>query len=226
VENEELHAQSLQEFIHKWFQEQRGAYEISVFKSGEEILDFSNKDFDLVFMDILLDGMDGVETAHKLRELGFAGQIVFLTSFAEYVFEGYSVHALNYLLKPVDYAKVAKCIEYVVKTLDSGLYTFRHRDCIYRIPYSEIICFSSDNHYTQIITTRGNYRQLEPLRNIYSYLPDQFHYCHRTAIVNIEHVIMLNGRDLLLSNRMTIPVSLSYLQNIRQVLLSCVNSMR
>lgn len=226
VENEELQAQNLQEFLHKWLQEHNILYEIVHFKSGEEIIASKIKNFDLVFMDILMDGIDGVTTAHKLRELGFNGQLVFLTSFAEYVFEGYNVHALNYLLKPVDYSKVAKCIEYVIKSLDAGLYTFQHRECVYRIPFSEIICFSSDNHYTQIITTQGTYRQMEPLRKIYSYLPEQFLYCHRTAIINIEHVLMLNGRELLLSNKMSIPVSLTHLQNIRNVLLSCVSSTR
>ena len=226
VENEELHAQNLQNLLNLWFQKHKVMHEVTNFTSGEAIIASDEKDFDLVFMDILMDGMDGVTTAHKLRELGFDGQLVFLTSCSEYVFEGYSVHALNYLLKPVDYGKVAKCIEYVVKALDDGSYTFRHLGAVRRIPYSEIICFSSDSHYTQIITEEGIFRQQEPLRKIFSYLPDQFHFCHRTIIVNIEHITMLNGRELALSNHMTIPVSLTYLQDIRDALLACVNSMR
>lgn len=226
VENEELHAQNLQAFLHMWFQEHKAVHEVTNFISGEEIIASDEKDFDLVFMDILMDGIDGVTTAHKLRELEFDGQLVFLTSCSEYVFEGYSIHALNYLLKPVEYDKVAKCIEYVEKALDAGSYTFRHLGTVRRIPYSEIICFSSDSHYTQIITEEGTFRQQEPLRKIFSYLPEQFHFCHRTAIVNIDHITMLNGRELVLSNRMTLPVSLTYLQDIRDALLSCVNSMR
>lgn len=75
VENEELQAQNLQEFLHKWLQEHNVLYEIVHFKSGEEIIASKIKNFDLVFMDILMDGIDGVTTAHKLRELGFNGQL-------------------------------------------------------------------------------------------------------------------------------------------------------
>ena len=193
VENEELQAQNLQEFLHKWLQEHNVLYEIVHFKSGEEIIASKIKNFDLVFMDILMDGIDGVTTAHKLRELGFNGQLVFLTSFAEYVFEGYNVHALNYLLKPVDYSKVAKCIEYVIKSLDVYiLFSIKNG---YRIPFSEIICFSSDNHYTRLSPLKVLIDRWNRYAKIYSYLPEQFLYCHRTAIINIEHVLMLNGRE-------------------------------
>lgn len=81
VENEELQAQNLQEFLHKWLQEHNVLYEIVHFKSGEEIIASKIKNFDLVFMDILMDGIDGVTTAHKLRELGFKGQSKILCNF-------------------------------------------------------------------------------------------------------------------------------------------------
>ena len=151
-------------------------------------------------MDILLDGIDGVAAAHQLRGLGFQGQIIFLTASPEYVFDGYDVQALNYLLKPVAYDKIIRSLDYVEKMLNDDNYTFRHRGAVVRIPYSKIICFSSANHYTKIVTTEGNYNQLESIRTIFSHLPDRFHFCHRTVIVNIEHITMLNGRELALSN--------------------------
>lgn len=226
VENEATHAENILAHLNRWSEDQHTILEIAEFKNGEEFLKSNDISSDLIFMDIVLGGIDGVAAAHQLRKLGFQGQIVFLTAFSEYVFDGYNVQALNYLLKPVTYDKIAKCIGYVEKMLNYELYTFRHHGSVIRIPYSQIIYFSSSNHYIHIITTEGAFNQMESMRSIFSHLPDQFLFCHRTAIVNIDHITMLNGRELLLSNHTKLPVSVTYLQDIRTKLLSCAESMR
>lgn len=226
VENEVLHAEHLQTLLQQWSQEHQTILDIAVFSGSEAFLDSQANVFDLVFLDIKMSGLDGVTAAQQLREQKFEGQIVFLTAFSEYVFEGYDVQALNYLLKPVTYDKIAKCLDYVARRLRDDHYTFRNHGSVVQIPYSQIICFFSANHYTQIITTEGTFNQLESIRNIFSRLPDRFHICHRTAIVNIEHIAMLKGRELILSNKTVVPVSHTYLQEIRSDLLSYADSMR
>ena len=226
IENEKFHAANIIALLQRWSKERRTIIEIVEFNSAEEFLKSGDNDSELVFMDILLDGMDGVTAAHNLRGLGFQGQIVFLTSYSEYVFDGYDVQALNYLLKPVTYEKIARCLDYVEKTFNDDRYTFRSRGSIVRTPYSQIIYFSSANHYTKIVTSEGILNQLESIRSIFSHLPDQFHFCHRTVIVNVEHITMLNNRELVLSNGEVLPVSFTYLQDIRSTLLSCAESAR
>ncbi|MPM25616.1 Transcriptional regulatory protein BtsR [bioreactor metagenome] len=149
-----------------------------------------------------------------------------MTAFSEYVFEGYDVQALNYLLKPITYDKLCKVLGYVSEKLGEDRYTLRDKGDIIQIPYSQIIYFSSSNHYTHIITTRGNHRQLEHIKNIQARLPARFIFCHRTVIVNLEHVTMLKGRELMLSNKTAVPVSQTYLQEVRSRLLSYADSMR
>jgi two-component system response regulator LytT len=226
VENEASHVANILAHLNRWSEDHHTILEIAQYNCGEEFLASNGINSDLVFMDIVLGGIDGVATAHRLRELGFNGQIVFLTAFSEYVFNGYDVHALNYLLKPVIYEKIAKCISYVEKTLSYERYTFRHNGSVIRISYSQIIYFSSSNHYTRIITSEGEFSQMESMRSVFSHLPDQFLFCHRTVIVNADHITMLNGRELLLSNRTKLPVSVTYLQDIRTRILGCAESMR
>lgn len=173
-----------------------------------------------------MGGMDGVTAAHQLRERGFDGELVFLTAFSEYVFQGYDVRALNYLLKPPSYMQIEKCLDHIAAKLHEERYTFRYQGSIFQVPYSKILYISSANHYSQIITTEGALKQMEPMRNIHAYLPGQFLFCHRTTIINMDHVLMLKGRDLILSNEETIPVSQKYLQEIRSALLACAERMR
>lgn len=61
---------------------------------------------DVYFLDISLKEENGVDIAKKLRAHNYKGHIIFLTGFQEYVFEGYSVRALDYLLKPIDPVKL------------------------------------------------------------------------------------------------------------------------
>lgn len=226
VENEPLHAENLKQLLRRWSQEHQTIVDIELFSCGEAFLASRLGSFDLVFMDIQLDGVDGITAAHQVREHGFDGQLVFLTAFSEYVFDGYEVQALNYLLKPVSYDKIAQCIDYVARKLYDDHYTFREHDSVIQIAYSSIIYLSSANHYTQIITAEGTFRQMGSIQNVFSHLPSRFLFCHRTVVVNLEHVARLKGRDLVLSNGITVPVSLTYLQGIRSALLSYADSMR
>ena len=226
VENERSHAEHLRSLLQQWSRERQSILDVAVFSSGEAFLRSDTNAFDLVFMDIQLSGLDGISAAHRLREQAFKGQLVFLTAFSEYVFDGYDVQALNYLLKPIAYDKMAKCMDYAARKLSDDHYTFRNRGSIIQIPYSQIIYFSSANHFTQIITTEGSFRQLESIKNIFTHLPDRFHFCHRTVIVNMEHIVLLRGRELVLSNKAVVPVSHTYIQGIRSSLLSYADSMR
>lgn len=227
VENELAHCEYLQNLLQQWSEQTRTLLDVVTYPSGERFLDSRPNSVALAFLDIQMNGgIDGVETAHLLRENGFSGELVFLTAFSEYVFQGYDVKAFNYLLKPPSYAQIAKCLDFVAEKLHEQRYTFRYRGSVLQIPYSKILYFASANHYTHIVTTDEVLKQLEPMRSIHAYLPSQFLFCHRTIIINMDHVLMLKGKDLLLSNNETIPVSQKYLADIREALLSYAESMR
>lgn len=226
VEDETPHAEALQDLLRQWSKEHQVLIDVALFDSGEAISSACEDPFDLVFMDIQMDGMNGISAARQLRQQGFHGQLVFLTSFSEYVFDGYEVQALNYLMKPVSYEKIAKCMDYVEQKLHDDHYTFRDHDSVTRIAYSKIIYFCSANHYTQIITTEGDFRQRESLQIVFSHLPSRFLFCHRTIIVNMEHVSKLKGRELALSNGVIVPISQTYLQDVRSALMSYADMMR
>ena len=76
-------------------------YEIKVYNSGDDLLEGYDKYTDIILLDIQMDGLDGMETARKIREFDDNVEIIFITSFVEYALEGYEVNAYRYLLKPV-----------------------------------------------------------------------------------------------------------------------------
>lgn len=83
---------------------------IAEFATGDALL-ASPEHYDLLFLDIQMPGIDGVEAARQLRARNSPGCIVFVTGVKEYVFDAFDVGALHYLLKPVDPAKFAAVFE-------------------------------------------------------------------------------------------------------------------
>ena len=85
---------------------------IESFSAGSEML-AAQKHFDMIFLDIKMEGINGIETARAVREYDRKAVIIFVTAIKEYVFEAFDVGAFHYLLKPIDEQKFAE----VLKTL-------------------------------------------------------------------------------------------------------------
>lgn len=216
VEDEPFYLEQLKSNIKRWQTENYCQVNINSFSSCQSLISYKRKNLDIIFMDIQLPDGTGVELAKTLRKADFTGQLVFLTAFKEYVFEGYQVHALNYLLKPVQYDDVRECLNTVYSTLNDENYIYRYRDTFIKIPYYHILYLSSSNHKVAISTIdKCTYWQSDSLNNIIKYLPTQFQQCHRTTIVNMHHVMQIRGKELELSNRNVIPISDPYLKTIR-----------
>ena len=112
VDDSESDRQLLQELLIRYFDISGISITIYPFQSGELFLaGLSHHSFDLVFLDIFMDEITGMDAAHKLLEAGCDCTIIFLTSSREYALEGYEVGAFRYLLKPLTYDKAGRSIK-------------------------------------------------------------------------------------------------------------------
>lgn len=88
------------EHIREIIENQKPDCNVSCFASGEELL-AAAKLFDIIFLDIQMDGINGMEAAKKIRERNANTVLIFITGIKEYVFEALDIYAFHYLLKPV-----------------------------------------------------------------------------------------------------------------------------
>ena len=98
------HVHSCGLYLERNLYDRHAEYNIFEFSSGEGVLGwFANHtaELDLLFLDIEMNAIDGMEAARRIREQNQTIQLVFVTGYADYVFDGYSVGALDYLMKPV-----------------------------------------------------------------------------------------------------------------------------
>lgn len=221
LEDEATHAAQLKHFLEKWGSQNKIPLSIRHYLHGEDFWRDNKYDEDeLFFIDIEIGATSGMVLARQLRNDGFCGNIIFLTAFSEYVFEGYHVQALDYLLKPISHEKLEQCMKPILRNMEDSYHVYQTKNEIVRIPYNKILAFTSFQHYVDIITQANDrpapYHQKITLKNLHSRLPGEFVRCHRTVIVNINKVMRLTNKDITLSDNSVYPVSESYLESVRQ----------
>lgn len=222
VEDEVSCCQQLKECLKNWGRKHNIPIAATCYESGDELLRHNLQNTRLIFMDIDLPGLTGMETAQNLRKSNYKGHIIFLTAYSEHVFDGYHVRALDYLLKPITPEVLENCLTPILHEQKSSSYILRTAASIEKIPYSRIIAFATQGHYIDIITEEQTFRQKISLKTLRQQLPENFVQCHRTLIVNINHVTKLDGKNLYLTNQTVYPISKPYMDSVQNAFMNCV----
>ena len=180
------------ELLHIYFAQKPFQYKLAQYNSGINLVcDVEDGCwFDIIFLDIYMNGLLGIDAAHKLRALGFDGAIIFLTASADFAVDSYEVQAGGYLLKPHSYEKLCMVMDRVLSACDINTYQIQRRGVVTRIPYHEILYVESRN--TRCLLHRkggGTYTMYKKLGEIEEELYDpRFLRCHQSYLVNMAYV--------------------------------------
>ena len=182
------------------------------FSSGEGLLRWMEKhtgELDLVFLDIEMGELDGMETARRLREADEGLQLVFVTGYTDYVFDGYSVGALGYLMKPPQPDRLDgvlnRAAEALMRDFDST-FVCRSGETLYRIPKKTILYFTSDRRRVTCVSARRTYTFYGKLDDVERGVGDGFVRVHQRYLVRAGAVDRLEGNQVFVGEE-AIPVS-------------------
>jgi len=221
-ENEEVFAVAQQEICRGIFDKMNIEYEISAFQSAEEFLDVFNigqARFDLLILDIMMDGMDGMELARKIRESDKNATIIFLTSNRDYALQGYDVNALHYLMKPLDATALERLIKvaYNEKFVENFLVIKMGTQHL-RIPADDIICLETTGRRVEITLLDQTVACSGKLSDLLSELPkDRFVRCHQAFALNVKNIRELGKQEATAVNGKKIPVSRTFMSDTKKV---------
>lgn len=165
---------------------------ITCFSNGRELL-YEMQDgkiFDIVFLDIFMDKIMGIDVARRLRADGYKGKIVFMTATSGFAVESYEVKASGYLLKPLRYEKLRPFLSELFSDMSFEIYHLRHRGEILSLNYEDIVYAESSNSKCFIHTSDGEiYTVYKRLCDIEEELDDsRFLRCHQSFLVNMNHI--------------------------------------
>lgn len=185
-------------------------YNIYEFSSGEELLSNYPKDLDILIMDIQMKIINGMDTARKIREFDQNLEIIFMTSFAEFMQEGYEVKAYRYILKPISERKISRnilpCINEIMRKKNNYL-TINVKNYVDRIKIDSIVYIETDRPNILIYTNDNKYTTKLSISKIDKILSEYgFFRCHNSYIVNLKLVESMNGNTLKIGEKY-IPIS-------------------
>ncbi|MCM1126852.1 MAG: LytTR family DNA-binding domain-containing protein [Lachnospiraceae bacterium] len=205
--------------IWRWAKRQCVEVNIREFPSAESFL-FAyeeEKNFDVLFLDIEMGKINGVELAKKIRERDKCIQIVFVTGYMEYISEGYDVEALHYLLKPLEEEKLELVLQRAVERIgiqERALFLQNAGETV-RIPFHEIRWVEVRKNY---VTLHGQeeYSRKCPLHEIQKELDQRFFQTHRSYVANLSYVNKITKSNVILKDGTVLPLARGLYEKMNQ----------
>lgn len=200
----------LASFVERYGNENNEKIKIARFKSGFDFLDGYKAVYDAVFLDIEMPDIDGMAAARKLREFDNDIIIIFVTNIAKYAIQGYSVGALDYLLKPPKYADIKMRMNIISKRkrLNDYSIVIPYQGGERKLTSGEIVYVESRGHDI-IFHTDGDEILWKgtTLKRVESELTEHgFYRCNNCYLVNLRYCteikdnsVMVNGEELQIS---------------------------
>ena len=168
------------------------------YESGDAFLQaFPSKNHQVVFLDICMEGTNGMDTARELRQADTAVRLVFLTSSPEFALESYEVRAFDYLLKPYREEKLFQLADELRRVLfraEPELEVRIARQQVH-LPLRKIQYAMAQNHYVRIVSDDGECRAVSTFSQVEQLLRAQenFIVCNRGVILNMDKVLRLDS---------------------------------
>ena len=202
---------SLKELIRQYGLEKSVEIKITIYYDGLELIEKYDTTIDLIFLDIQMKLLDGLRAAKRLRELDAGVGIIFLTTLTQYGLEGYKYQALDYIIKPLKYARLKSELDrflsrrkkeespFIVVNNDSGKYkilldslryveTF-NRNLLFHSEQENIICYKSMKEVAKELAPHGFVR------------------CHSGCLVNLAYVKGVKKLEISLITGVSLAIS-------------------
>lgn len=183
---------------------------ITEFSSGTAFIGAYEPDYDIVFMDIEMPGMNGIDTARELRKTDPGVILIFVTNMAQYAIAGYEVDALDFILKPVNkYSfaiKVKRAVNRVPKRTEDFIAVKTDGE-LKSIQISSVRFLDIDGHYVVYHLTEGELREYTTLKEASRKLNRSFFvFVNRSCLVNLHYVSSV-GRESVMLGRDRLDIS-------------------
>ena len=197
-------------------------YSATSFSNGCALLE-SDCNFDIVFLDIQMDNLDGIETAKILRQRRNRSLLIFVTVLKEYVFNAFEVEAYDYLLKPLDSEHFKRTMDRAVSTLaqrtDKSIVIQRGSSCDV-VPLAQIVYCEVQGRKVYVHQSDGKIIDYyDNLENFELEMDSRFFRCHRSYLVNLDYVRGCDTGLVTLSQGDKIPISRLRGRDLTQALL-------
>lgn len=201
VDDEKVIREQIRELAEKYDPDSN----VKTYETGEELL-AEGKKYDVVFLDIQMEGLNGIDTARALRKKQEDTVLIFITGVKEYVFEAFDVSAFHYLLKPVKEKKFAEVFERAKKKVKKEkkqrqeTLFIKTRNRSFTINKDNILYIENRGKKVEIHIGNEVIETYAAMKELEKQLSGNFYRCHRGYLVNMAHISEYKNDSISLNN--------------------------
>lgn len=223
VEDDFVYQKQLNAYICDYERASGENFQVTNFVDGIDLVEDYNIAFDIIFLDVKMKHLDGMQTAKKIREYDRNVIIIFITNMAEFAIQGYQVEAMDYVLKPINYFAFSQELQKAVKKVREKSAFFLHimrESSMIRLDAATIYYMESQGHNVVFHTKDGVFVSRDSLKNLEQKLIGRhFSRCNSCYLVNLAHVervdknlVTVAGEELQMSR----PRKKSFMEDLAQ----------
>lgn len=192
VEDEQLYAKQLHEYLRKYEKENGEVIEVTIYSDGDQIVEKYQSQYDIILMGIEMKFMDGMSAAEEIRKIDTEVVIIFITNMTQYAIRGYAVDALDYVLKPVSYFALSQRLNRAIGRMrkrESKMIMVNMKGGIVRLNIANIYYIESQGHTLILHTILGDYETSGTMKEMESKLLGM-NFCrgNKGYLINLQHV--------------------------------------
>lgn len=221
VEDNQSDRAIIKSYVSLYMQEHGLSVEIMEYENAEEFLEAHKKEkFRAVFLDIYMNGKTGIEAAQEIFSLGGQCGIIFISSSTEFFRQSYAVNAIYYLVKPIVEEEFQLAMKFLklVPQYDVDFIQISYNGVERSIFTQDILYIDVQDHTTTVHTIEQPIKLNASFCTLTNSLDKdrRFLKCLRGVIVNMQHIIGVDGNMFIMDNGEKIPINIRYLKQITQ----------
>ena len=201
VDDEQKERELLQEYVQRYLAACGKEAFFLLYQDGAELVKESPRDLDILLLDIQMEEVDGISAARVIRQYDEEVLIIFITNMVQYAIEGYSVNALDFVLKPVDEAAVARELDKAMKRLQkksTPMISLKGTDGVFVVDTKDIAYIETYERRLRVHTVKEKILCNDTLQSLEEKLTGFFLRCHSAYLVNLRQVERIAGSDIMI----------------------------
>ncbi len=204
----------------KPYQEKNHQICVDEFVCGEDLLNayLNGETYDILFLDIQMNDLDGIETAHKIKETDKNAIIIFITSYVSFISETFRAGAFQFLVKPVDQTEFNSDFERAMEAykISHHKHSLKQKEGLISIEINEIYYIEVYQRHLFVFVEDGKYECTGSLAEEEKKLNSvDFVMCHKSFLVNLRYIKSIGNDSIQLTNGKEIPLSKNYKADVK-----------